>query len=123
MGVSLVGTGILVFFNYEEGAMAAFTIFTAFLQIGSGSIAWPYRAEVTLQDVALFCYSCSHMTTLVLSAAMEYIFINLIGPAITYFIFGGLTIIGVIFIGLVVRETNGLSEMKKRQLYAPVEWS
>lgn len=31
MGVCLVGTGILVFFNQEWGAMAAFTLFTAFL--------------------------------------------------------------------------------------------
>jgi hypothetical protein len=119
MGVSLVGTGILVFFNYGEGAMAAFTVFTAFLQMGSGSIAWPYRAEVALEDVALFCYSCSHMTTLVLSAAMEYIFISLIGPATTYFIFGGLTMVGAIFIGAVVRETRGLSEIEKRHLYTP----
>ena len=109
MGACLVGTGILVFFKQEWGAMAVFALFTAFLQMGSGSIAWPYRAEVALEDVALFCYSCSHMTTLVLSAAMEYIFISLIGPATTYFIFGCLTIIGAIFFGIVVRETGGLS--------------
>jgi len=73
---------------------------------------------VALEDVALFCYSCSYLTTLLLAAAMEYIFINLIGPATTYFILGSFTIIGSLFFGLVVKETSGLSEMEKRRLYA-----
>jgi len=70
MSACLIGTGILVFFYQEWGAMAVFTLFTAFLHICSVSIAWPYRAEMALEDVALFFHSCSHMTTSVLSAAI-----------------------------------------------------
>jgi len=72
---------------------------------------------VALDDIALFCYSCKHMTTLLLAAGMEYIFISLIGPATTYFILGSLTMIGSLFFGLVVKETSGLSEIEKRRLY------
>ena len=44
------------------------------------------------------------------------------GPAGMFFFLGGVTFIGAVFIFFFVKETSGLSDKEKKQLYTPKEF-
>jgi hypothetical protein len=55
----------------------------------------------------------------IISFASEYMMAG-IGPSGVFFVFGGFSLAGGVYIWAFVKETRGLTDLQKKQLYKPV---
>lgn len=50
---------------------------------------------------------------------MEYMFNGPLGPSGTFFLFAGFSAVGSVLYGVCLKETMGLSEFEKKNIYCP----
>jgi len=82
-----------------------------------------YAAEVAVDTALGLCVLALFLSLLEKAITMEFMVHSpSIGSEGMFFILGGVTLIGSGFIAIFVKETKGLSDLKKKQLYMPEEY-
>ena len=98
-------------------------VFILSFQFSQGPIAWMYAAEVAVDTALGLCVLALFLSLLEKAITMEFMVHSpAIGSEGMFFILGGVTLLGSAFIQIFVKETKGLSDLKKKQLYMPEEY-
>ena len=83
----------------------------------SGPCAWAYAAETCTDTALSMCVFTLYFWQTVESFTTETLMAW--SPQGTFFIFGGITAVSVIFLYFFVGETKGLSEREKKEIFMP----
>ncbi|KAH8405280.1 hypothetical protein KR222_001740 [Zaprionus bogoriensis] len=115
-------TAIGVFFYLQENKysvdnigwlpVASLCLFMIMFSIGFGPVPWLMMGEVFATDIKGFAGSIAGTTNWVLAFVITKTFKNLtegMGSGGTFWLFAGLTVLGVVFVFFVVPETKGKS--------------
>ena len=78
-----------------------------------------YAAEVAVDTALGLCVLALFLSLLEKAITMEFMVHSAMGAPGMFFILGGVTLLGSIFVKIFVKETKGLSDKEKKQLYMP----
>ena len=78
-----------------------------------------YAAEVAVDTALGLCILALFLSLLEKAITMDFMVHSSMGPHGMFFFLGTITLIGAIFIAIFVKETKGLSDIEKKQLYYP----
>jgi len=121
-GIAVVHFMVAYFHNTgnNNGMLAMILLFLFVYQNTSGPVAWLYAAETTI-DVALgICLLTLWGTVFCLSLATPVLMNkDSLGSSGVFNLFGGLSIVGCIYVLVVFKESKGLSDKEKKSLYMP----
>ena len=110
--------------GFDEGVMWNVFAFLFIYQQTSGPLAWLYATETTI-DVGLgICLLTLYFDVFILSLICP-IFLDKdssVGPSNVFFIFSGLSVIGTIFVIAFIRETKGLTDKDKKNIFTPKQF-
>jgi len=82
-----------------------------------------YAAEVAVDTALGLCVLALFLSLLEKAITMEFmVHSEAIGSSGMFFILGGITLIGAGFVQIFIKETKGLSDKDKKQLYMPEEF-
>ena len=107
----------------NDGVVVMVMVFLFIYQNSSGPVAWLYAAE-TVVDAALgMCLFTLWGTVFILSLVCPVLMgPTSIGASNVFFIFSGLSIGGTLYSYLVIRETQGLSDKEKKEIFTPAKF-
>lgn len=94
-------------------------LFLITYQMTDGSITYLYVAEVVSDGALGFCLFTLKGTALIISLTTEYIMDSPLQPYGAFWLYGGLASLGAVFLFTFMRETRGLIDKEKKQLYCP----
>lgn len=92
--------------------VASLCVFIIMFSIGYGPVPWLMMGELFATDIKGFAGSIAGTTNWVLAFVITKTFKNLtdgLGSGPTFWLFSGLTVVGVIFVFFIVPETKGKS--------------
>lgn len=115
--------GIFAVQKNNDGVMIMIMVFIFIYQNTSGPVAWIYAAE-TVVDCALgLCLFTLWGTVFILSLVCPPLMApESIGAANVFFIFSGLSVFGTLYSYVFIRETKGLSDRQKKELFKPEQY-
>lgn len=93
-------------------------LFTFIFQSSFGAIGFLYCAEVTCDAGFGVCISVMFGTNFLIALTTEPLF-NTIPPQSVFWLYGLLAIIGAFVVLFFLKETKGLSDLDKKELYKP----
>ena len=95
-------------------------IFLVVYQNSSGPVAWLYATETCIDAAFGICLFTLWGTVFVLSLVCPVLMKpDALGPSNVFYIFAGLSLIGSIFCGTILKETQGLNDKEKKSLFTP----
>jgi SP family facilitated glucose transporter-like MFS transporter 1 len=94
-------------------------VFILAFQLSEGPILWIYSAETCRDEAFGFVTLGQFINLFVISMLTEYI-VAWLKPHGTFFFFGIMTYIGGLYIFYFVKETKGLTDKEKKNLYSPI---
>lgn len=120
MGLSLCVVAIFQIYDMSIPLIVALCVFITSFQFSQGPIAWMYAAEVAVDTALGLCILALFLSLLEKAITMEFmVHAPAIGPQGMFFILGGITLLGAVFVAVYIKETKGLSDREKKQLYTP----
>jgi len=81
-----------------------------------------YAAEVAVDTALGLCILALFLSLLEKAITMEFMVHSAMGAEGMFFLLGTITLIGAVFVLVFVKETKGLSDLEKKQLYMPKEF-
>jgi hypothetical protein len=78
-----------------------------------------YAAEVAVDTALGLCILALFLSLLEKAITMEFMVHSAMGPQGMFFLLGGITLAGAVFVWIYIKETKGLSDKEKKQLYTP----
>ena len=122
MGISLCIVAIFQIYDMSIPLIIALCVFITSFQFSQGPIAWMYAAEVAVDTALGLCILALFLSLLEKAITMEFMVHSAMGPQGMFFLLGGITLLGALFVAVYIKETKGLSDKEKKQLYTPVEF-
>ena len=122
MGISLVMTGIFQQLDMSIPIIISLCIFITSFQFSQGPIAWMYAAEVAVDTALGLCILALFLSLLEKAITMEFMVHSRMGPHGMFYLLGGITLVGAVFVAIFIKETKGLSDYEKKTLYMPEEF-
>ena len=120
MGLTHVFIGVSNIYGWNTCVIIAMNLFLVAYQFTSGPVAWIYAAETNIDVAVGFSILSLWGTVLVLSFVTPNLMNeDSLGPSNTFFLFAGFSFAAVIWCYFFFKETMGLSEKEKKQLYTP----
>lgn len=117
MGVILILVGVFNFITANNAALAMILCFLVTYQLTDGSITYLYVSEVVVDNALGFCFLSLKGTALVISLTTEYIMDSPLKQYGAFWLYGGLASIGAVYAFICMKETRGLTDKEKKQLY------
>ena len=108
MGIFMVAAGFTLHFKAYLASYILILLFICAFNFGTGSVAWVYCSEVTMDRASGFVVGAMFGTSLVYTFAMEYMMNSKMEAYGTFFLFGGVSLTGGIFVFIFIKETKGL---------------
>ncbi|ALC44659.1 CG10960 [Drosophila busckii] len=121
MALSTTAIGVYFYMKDQDAAsvtnlgwlpVASLCIFMIMFSIGYGPVPWLMMGELFATDIKGFAGSIAGTTNWILAFVVTKTFENLkqgLGNGGTFWLFAGLTVVGVVFVFLAVPETKGKS--------------
>jgi len=78
-----------------------------------------YAAEVAVDTALGLCILALFLSLLEKAITMQVLVHSAMGPQGMFFLLGGITLVGAVFVWFYIKETKGLSDKEKKQLYTP----
>ena len=95
-------------------------VFIVNYSLTSGSIAWVYSSETTIETAFGACLLTLWGTVLILSIVCPILLDpKSLGASNVFFIFSGLSVLATLYVYIFMKETKGLSDKDKKLLYTP----
>lgn len=120
MSVFLISVGVLSYKALNDAALIMIMLFLMTYQLSDGSITYLYVTEVVVDNALGFCFLSLKGTALIISLTTEYIMKSKLQPFGAFWLYGGLATVGGIYSFTFMRETRGLNDREKKQLYVPL---
>lgn len=118
MGIIWAAIGVATIYAYNFLAILLMGAFILIFSMTEGPLIWIYMAE-SLNDAQLGIAGLGFTVNLLLIAYITEYLIKWIKPEGLYFLFCVSTLIGGVFIKVFLKETHGLSDHEKMNLYLP----
>ena len=96
-------------------------LFLVTYQMTDGTVIYVYVPEVVVDSALGFCFLALKGTALIISLTTEYLMDSPLKPQGAFWLYGSLTCVGAVYIGVFMRETRGLNDKEKRVLYRALE--
>jgi MFS transporter, SP family, xylose:H+ symportor len=120
MGISHISLGILNNNHYDIGVLSMIIVFISIYSVTSGTVAWLYAAETTIDAGLGVCILVLWGVTFVLSLICPLLMgDNYLGVSNMFFLFGSLTSFGSVYGHFLIKETKGMTDKEKKSLYSP----
>jgi hypothetical protein len=94
-------------------------LFLASFQFTDGPLYFMYTSEVTVDSGLGFGVFGIKFTGLIISLTTEYLMDSPLQPHGVFWLYAGITWIGAVFFFFAMRETKGLTDRQKKELYRP----
>jgi len=78
-----------------------------------------YAAEVATDTALGLCVLALFLSLLEKAITMEFMVHSAMGAEGMFFVLGGVTLVGALFVAVFIKETKGLSDLEKKSLYTP----
>lgn len=117
MALLLLMTG---FFEVESQAIVVICLILVHLfifQNTQGPVVWIYASEVVAEGSLGMCILTSSVVSLLVTLSTGSI-MQVFGTSGVFWFFGTLTLVGGVFVKLYIVETNGLSAIQKKKVFA-----
>ena len=85
----------------------------------TGSCAWLYVPEITVDSASGFGVGAQFTTLIVISLTFEFMMDSALQVYGSIWIFAGSSFVGFLFCLFFIRETRGLTDIEKKMLYSP----
>ena len=121
MAVSLALTAISYIMEQDILIIVFLCIFITAFQFSQGPLSWMYAGEVACDTGLGLSVLALYVSLLDKAITMQFIVNSRMGPTGMFFLLGGVTFLGAIFIHVYVKETKGLTDKEKKELYTPDE--
>lgn len=120
MGGIHLTLAVFILYGYNFWAVMLIALFILIFQISEGPILWIYSAEV-LTDAGFGLSVLGQFLNMFIISSLTELIAAKLNPHGFFFLLGGSTIIGAIYIKIFVKETQGLTDKQKKNLYRPVD--
>jgi len=121
MAVSLLLVAVCYNLEYDIAIIVFICIFILAFQFSQGPIAWMYAAEVAVDTGLGICVLALYLSLLEKAITMEFMVHSSMGAPGMFYVLGGITLVGAVFIQCYVKETKGLTDVEKKQLFMPLD--
>ena len=111
---------ICAYNEYNFAAIMILLVFILLFQLSQGPLFWIYSAEVCHDQAFGIVTFGIFLNLFIISIVTEYMIAGMGSHGLFYF-YGGMTFLGGLFVHFFVKETRGLNEMQKKQLYKPIK--
>lgn len=91
--------------------------FCASFQLSQGNLAFVYMAEVCVDSAMGIVMGCQFGTMMLFSLTVSFMIDSPLGMQGTFWTYAGFNLLAVIFMGLVIKETKGLTPVELKSLY------
>merc|ERR1712151_961770 len=98
-------------------ALLTTAAFILFFELGSGSIFWPYAAEISTDKGSALATVHNWFWTMVVGLLTSYMVKDWLPDGKTFIVFAALSGAGTAYIYFFMKETKGLSERQVKRLY------
>ena len=111
---------IALFLHLRNGivCMIFMSMFQVAYQITMNAVHWVYVPEILSDTQFGFVATIHYLNGVELALVSEYM-IEYMRPEGTFLFYASITFIGLFFFMYLVKETSGLSDKQKKQLYFP----
>ena len=117
IAVSLFAMWILKMEGEDTLALLATAVFMLLFELGTGSIVFPYVAEVCSNKAAAVATVNLWLWTLIVGLLTPPMFNTWLPEGRTFIVFGVLSALGFVYVYWFMKETKGLSEAEIKRLY------
>lgn len=116
------GAASLDLVKVNMGVLVCMNLFLVFYQVSSGTICWIYIAEVVVDSALGLCVLLLFTTVFCLNLVVEFLIDwPAFGFAGVFYTMGFSSLLGSLFVKKYMKETQGLTDKQKKQLYFPKE--
>ena len=98
MGICMVAAGLTLHYKSYLASFILILLFICSFNFGTGSVAWVYCSEVTMDKASGFVVGAMFFTSLIYTFAMEYMLASKMQAFGTFILFGGVSLIGALFV-------------------------
>lgn len=120
LGIAVVHS-LVGYFNTigsDIGVLSMLLTFLFVYQNTSGIVCWIYCAETTIDAALGICLFTLWGTVFILSLVSPILMNeDSLGPTNVFYMFGGISILGMIYCYVFIKETFGLTDHEKKTLY------
>lgn len=124
-GVGVSWIMVAYFNNEDEGFLTALSmnLFMMFYTNSSGTLAWTYAAETCVDQSLGFVIMSIYVNVIYLAIICPIIMSpESIGPSNVFFGLSAFSFIGSFYCWYFIKETKGLSDFDKKQVYMPEKY-
>ena len=119
MGVAHCTAGIALLKGWYMIVFCSMIGYIAFFNSTLGNVAFIYTAEVAVDSAAGIALAVQFVHMTQISFSVEYMIGGFLKVHGTFLYFGTICIIGGIFSMIFIKETKGLTDLEKKNLYSP----
>ena len=119
MTVTLLIVGILLLTKHYVTAYIFILLFVGCFQIGSGSVGLIYCVEVPVDKTSGIVSSGAFIGNMTFALLMETMLASRLQAFGTMLVFAGICLVGFVFVLVLVKESRGLNDRQKKNLYMP----
>jgi len=121
MAISLIMVAVCYNLNYDIAIIVFICVFILAFQFSQGPIAWMYAAEVAVDTGLGICVLALYLSLLEKAITMEFMVHSSMGAPGMFYVLGGITLLGAVFIQVFIKETKGLTDVEKKRLFMPLD--
>ena len=117
MGTSLLLTSISIYAGAKTFSVLFMLLFLICYQSTMGPTHWIYIPEILTDAQFGFVVTIHYLNGVEIGLSTEYL-IEIMAPSGTFLMFAVITLLGGVFMHLFVKETQGLTDREKKNLYS-----
>ena len=122
MAITHILLGVFNNHHQDNLVLIMMVLFIVAYQSTSGPVAWIYAAETTVDAALGFCMLTLWGTVVILSLVCPVLMNkDVLGTSNVFFLLAGFSTLAVVFAFFCFKETKGLSDKEKRELYTPAK--
>jgi len=119
MGTAQVLIGVMYMIDQYVALYCFLILFISGFQLSTGNLSFIYFAEACVDSAMGVVIACQFFTMVVFSLAISYMVDSALKMQGTFWIYAVINFIGVVFVGVFVKETKGKTPAELKALYLP----
>lgn len=117
MGISMCLIAIFKIITLSLPLFLLICLYAILYQTSQGPLIWIYSNEVTVDSAGGLIVFAFFGMLFIQSLFMNSLMNSAVQPEGVFFIFGGITLLGAVYIAMFIKDTTGLSDREKKSLY------
>ena len=117
MGCAHLMIGVFKVTKMYMALFITILVFIAFFQCSQGPLSFIYTAEVAVDSAIGIVISGQFLCMMMLTFSVPYMIESWMQAEGTFWFYGGLTYVAAVYVYFFIRETKGLTDQQKKELY------